>query len=103
MKLVLQERGHEMELMAREKALAEALAAPVCPFPPSSSHMTRTCTAAPVQYRYCLSVQVRLSSSFVLGCHDACLYVSDASASRRFLRTFCGSCAPECGPRIHNR
>jgi hypothetical protein len=102
MKLVLQERGHEMELMAREKALAEALAAPVSPILYSSSHMTRTFTATPVQYRYCLSVQVRLSVSSFPGCHAARLYVADASASPRFLRTFCGSCAPECGPQIHN-
>lgn len=57
-----------MELMGREKALAEALAVPVSPILSFSSHMTCTFTAAHLQYRYGLSVQVWLSSSF---CSDA--------------------------------
>ena len=55
-----------MELMAREKALAEALAVPVSPILSFSSQMTRTFTAAHLQCRNGLSVQVRLSSSFCL-------------------------------------
>ena len=66
MKHVLQARGHEMELMGREKALAEALAVPVSPILSFSSRMTCTFTAAHLQYRYGLPVQVWLSSSFCL-------------------------------------
>ena len=71
MKHVLQARGHEMELMGREKALAEALAVPVSPI------LSFSLTHDMHFHSRSSTVQVRLASTglavflFLFGCHDA--------------------------------